>query len=60
MRFIRRANTSSFTDDYQFTATIDGNDYDVDVTGIAAPPDSAIEVELDDGSVIVLVGYLRK
>lgn len=60
MRFIRRGNVSNFTDDYEFTATIAAVEYPVTVTGIAAPPDSAIEVELDDGSVIMLVGYLRK
>lgn len=60
MRFIRRGNVSNFTDDYEFTATIESVEYPVSVTGIAAPPDTAIEVELDDGSVVVLLGYLRK
>lgn len=60
MKFIRRATKTNFTDDYEFTATIDSVEYPVAVTGIAAPPDTAIEVELDDGSIIVLVGYIRK
>lgn len=60
MKFIRRKKESDYTADTTITVTIDSVDYDVDLPGIAVAPDKAIEVELDDGSVIVLLGYLRK
>ncbi len=60
MKFIRRKNQADYTADQEITVNIDGIDYPVTITGLGVSPDSAIEVELDDGSVIVLLGYLRK
>lgn len=60
MKFIRRKLQTDYTADTTVTVDIGGTDYDVLLPGIAVAPDNAIEVELDDGSVIVLLGYLRK
>ena len=60
MKFLRRGNVTDFTDDYEFTATIDATEYPVTVSGIATPPQEAIEVEMDDGSVYILLAYKRK
>lgn len=60
MRFIRRATTSDFTQSQDFTATIDEVEYTATIDSINGSADTALEVELDDGSVVVLLGYLRK
>jgi len=54
IKFVRRVTKTDYTDDIVIGA--DGG------TIVAAPitPDTAIEVELDDGTIIVLLGYTRK
>lgn len=60
MRFIRRTTTDEYTDDETISVVIGENTYPVNIEGLAVAPDEAIEVELDDGSVFVLLGYRRK
>lgn len=58
MKFVRRANKSDFVANQ--TVTIgEGGGTDT-VENIPVLADTAIEVELDDGSVVVLLGYTRK
>ena len=62
MKFIRRAKTADFLETQTVSITIGaGGGTDTDnVENLPKNPDTAIEVELDDGNVIVLLGYLRK
>lgn len=53
-KFIRRVDSTPFLAD-QVIGSGGGT-----VTNIPIAPDKAIEVQLDDGSTIVLLGYLRK
>jgi hypothetical protein len=62
MKFIRRANKADFIEDQTVSITIGGDggtDTDT-IENLPKNPDTAIEVELNDGSVVVLLGYLRK
>ena len=62
MKFIRRKTTAGYVADQTITISIGaggGTDTDV-VENIPTLADTAIEVELDDGSTIILLGYLRK
>jgi len=62
MKFIRRANKADYIEDQTISISIGaggGTDTDV-VENLPKIADTAVEVELDDGSVVVLLGYLRK
>ena len=62
MKFIRRTNKADFLEDQTVFITIGaggGTDTDV-IENLPKAADTAIEVELDDGNVVVLLGYLRK
>ena len=62
MKFIRRANKTDFVQDQTISISIGaggGTDTDV-VENVPNNPDTAIEVELDDGTVVILLGYTRK
>jgi hypothetical protein len=62
MKFIRRANKASYIENQTVSITIGvggGTDTDT-IENLPKNPDTAIEVELDDGSVVVLLGYQRK
>lgn len=62
MKFTRRANKADFIENQTISITIGtggGTDTDV-VENLPKNPDTAIEVELDDGSIVVLLGYTRK
>lgn len=58
MKFIRRAKKADFIENQ--TVTIGAGGGTDTVENLPKNADTAIEVELDDGSVIVLLGYLRK
>lgn len=62
MKFIRRKDQSEYIEDQDISITIgDSGGTDTDtVENIPKVPDTALEVELDDGTVVVLLGYLRK
>lgn len=60
MKFIRRAVQTKYTQDQTIDVTIDGNVYPIEIEGLGIAPDTAIEVEMDDGTTLVLLGYLRK
>lgn len=62
MRFIRRTNKEQYTEDQIVTISIgSGGGTDTDtIENLPKDPDTAIEVELDDGTTVVLLGYLRK
>lgn len=62
MKFIRRNTTANFLEDQTITVTIGaggGSDSDT-IENLPKAADTAIEVELEDGSTVVLLGYLRK
>ena len=62
MKFIRRATKADYLEDQIVSISIGsggGTDTDV-VENLPKIADTAIEVELDDGTVVVLLGYLRK
>ena len=58
MKFIRRKTTDGYVAN-QTVSIPDGGGTDT-VENIPTLADTAIEVELDDGSIIILLGYLRK
>lgn len=58
MKFIRRANQDLFIEDQSDSIGPGGGT--VTITDVPITPDTAIEVELDDGTTVVLLGYLRK
>lgn len=62
MKFIRRKTTDGYVVDKTVTITlgVDGGTDTDTIEDIPTPADTAIEVELDDGSVVILLGYLRK
>jgi hypothetical protein len=60
MKFIRRKNIADYTEDATFDVNIAGTDYPVTIEGLGAAADTALEVELDDGTVVILLGYIRK
>lgn len=62
MKFIRRKPTTDYIEDQEVTITIGdsgGTDTDI-VENLPKNPEVALEVELDDGSVVVLLGYNRR
>lgn len=61
-KFIRRVNASQYVADQTVSISIGadgGTDTDV-IENVPIAPDTAFEIELDDGSVIVILGYARK
>lgn len=58
MRFLKRAKQEDFVADQTFTIPSGGGTRTI--TDVPIQPDTAIEVQLDDGSIVVLLGYLRK
>lgn len=58
MKFIRRADKEQFINDQ--TVSIGAGGGSDTVENIPNDPDTAIEVELDDGTTVVLLGYVRK
>jgi len=58
IKYVRRAKLSDFIADQTVTVP-DGGGSDT-VTDIPVTPDDALELELDDGSVYVVLGYKRK
>lgn len=62
MKFIKRVNQNQFVENQDVIITIGaggGTDNDT-VENIPKMADTAIEVELDDGTIVVLLGYIRK
>jgi hypothetical protein len=62
MKFIRRKPTTDYLETQTVSITLGaggGTDTD-DVENLPKNPDTAIEVELDDGTVVVLLGYVRR
>lgn len=62
MKFIRRTPKTDYIENQTISITlgVDGGTDTDTVENLPKNPDTAIEVELDDGSTIVLLGYLRK
>lgn len=62
MKFIRRANKADFIEDQEISITIGsgGGTATDTIENLPKNPDTALEVELDDGSTVVLLGYLRR
>lgn len=58
MKFIRRANKADFIENQ--TVTIGAGGGTDTVENLPKSAETAIEVELDDGTVVILLGYLRK
>jgi hypothetical protein len=56
--FVRRANINNFVADQ--TVTIGAGGGTDTVENVPTRPDAALEIQLDDGSVFVILGYLRK
>lgn len=62
MKFIRRKTPTDYTETKSvtiFLSGVPGSDTET-IPDVPKAPDTALEVELDDGSVVVLLGYLRK
>lgn len=62
MKFIKRTNKVNYIEDQIISITIGaggGTDTDT-IENLPKVADTAIEVELDDGTIVVLLGYLRK
>lgn len=58
MKFVRRVDKTLYLEDQ--TVTIGAGGGTDTVTDLPKAADTAIEVTLDDGNVVVLLGYLRK
>lgn len=58
MKFIRRKTTAGYVANQTISIGPDGGTDTIE--NIPTLADTAIEVELDDGSTIILLGYLRK
>lgn len=58
MKSIRRADKSQYIENQTVTIGVGGGSDTIE--NLPKNPDTAIEVELEDGSVVVLLGYLRK
>lgn len=58
MKFIRRATTTDFISDQSDSVGPDGGT--ITIVDVPNRADTALEVELDDGSTVVILGYLRK
>ena len=58
MKCIRRAKTTDFLENQVVTIGAGGGSDTIE--NLPKTAQTAIEVELDDGSVVVLLGFLRK
>lgn len=58
MRFVRRVDKTAYLENQ--TVTIGAGGGSDTVTDLPKAADAALEVTLDDGNVVVLLGYLRK
>jgi hypothetical protein len=61
-KVIRRVDASQYVTDQTVEITIGaggGTDTDI-VENVPVAPNSALEIELDDGSTFVILGYSRK
>jgi hypothetical protein len=58
MKFIRRANKTEYIENQ--TVTIGSGGGSDTVENLPKAADTALEVQLDDGSIVVILGYLRK
>jgi hypothetical protein len=62
IKYIRRGTVASYLENQEVSITIGadgGTDTDT-VENLPKLPDAALELEMDDGSVFVVLGYLRK
>lgn len=62
MKSIRRVSPINYIENQTVEITIgEGGGTDTDIIeNLPKNPDTAIEVELNDGTVVVLLGYLRR
>lgn len=58
MKFTRRANKTDFIENQTVTIGVGGGSDTIE--NLPKNPDTAIEVELEDGTIVVLLGYTRK
>lgn len=58
MKYVRRADKTEYLENQSVTIGAGGGSDTVE--NLPKVADTAIEVELDDGSIVVLLGYLRK
>jgi len=58
MKFIRRANKTEYIENQ--TVTIGSGGGSDTIENLPKTADTALEVQLDDGSIVVILGYLRK
>lgn len=58
MKYVRRADKTEYLENQIVTIGAGGGSDTVE--NLPKTADTAIEVELDDGSIVVLLGYLRK
>lgn len=58
MKYVRRADKTEYLENQIVTIGAGGGSDTVE--NLPKVADTAIEVELDDGSIVVLLGYLRK
>lgn len=58
VRYVRRANKADYVEN-QTVSIGAGGGSDV-IENLPKNPDEAIELEMDDGSVFVVLGYFRK
>lgn len=58
MKYVRRATKADYIADQTVTIGTDGGTDTVE--NIPKAPDDALEIELDDGSVYVVLAYRRK
>lgn len=62
MKFIRRIEKADYLENQEVTITIGaggGSDTDT-IENLPKTPDTALEIQLDDGNTVVLLGYIRK
>lgn len=60
MKFIRRVSPDSLYQNQDVNISIGGGSDSDTVENVLTVADQGLEVELEDGSVFVLLGYLRK
>lgn len=62
MKFVRRKTPTDYTETKSvtiFLGSVPGSDTE-NIPNVPKAPDTAIEVELDDGTIVVLLGYVRR
>lgn len=58
MKYVRRANKADYIEDQ--TVNIGSGGGSDTIENLPKAPDEALEIEMDDGSVFVVLGYYRK